>query len=59
MRECIDRARRSERKRVRLHTLPSMTSAERLYERLSFWRDPDSDWSPVPDTLLLGCVLDL
>jgi ribosomal protein S18 acetylase RimI-like enzyme len=59
MRECIDRARRSGRRRVRLHTLPSMTSAQRLYERLGFRRDADSDWSPAPDILLLGYVLDL
>ena len=59
MRECIDRARRSGRRRVRLHTLPSMTSAQRLYERLGFRPDPDSDWSPAPDILLLGYVLDL
>jgi ribosomal protein S18 acetylase RimI-like enzyme len=59
MRECIDRARRSGRRRVRLHTLPSMTSAQRLYERLGFRRDPDHDWSPAPDILLLGYVLDL
>ena len=59
MRECIDRARRSGRKRVRLHTLPSMTSAQRLYARLGFRRDPDHDWSAAPDILLLGYVLDL
>jgi len=59
MRECIDRARRSERKRVRLHTLPSMTGAQRLYERLGFRRDPDTDWSPAPDILLLGYILDV
>ena len=59
MRECIDRARRSERKRVRLDTRTSMTSAQRLYERLTFRRDPDHDWSPTPGILLLGYVLDL
>ena len=58
-RECIDRARRSGRKRVRLHTRTSMTSAQRLYERLGFRRDPDHDWSPAPDIWLLGYVLDL
>lgn len=59
MRECIDRARQSGRKRVRLDTRPSMTSAQRLYERLGFRRDPDHDWSPAPGILLLGYVLDL
>ena len=58
-RECIDRARQSGRKRVRLHTRPSMTSAQRLYERLGFRRDPDHDWSPAPGIFLLGYVLDL
>jgi ribosomal protein S18 acetylase RimI-like enzyme len=59
MRECIDRARQSGRKRVRLDTRTSMTSAQRLYERLGFRRDPDHDWSPAPGILLLGYVLDL
>jgi ribosomal protein S18 acetylase RimI-like enzyme len=59
MRECIDRARKSGRKRVRLDTRTSMTSAQRLYERLGFRRDPDHDWSPAPGILLLGYVLDL
>ena len=59
IRECIDRARQSGRKRVRLHTRPSMTSAQRLYERLGFRRDPDHDYSPAPGILLLGYVLDL
>jgi ribosomal protein S18 acetylase RimI-like enzyme len=59
MRECIDRARQSGRKRVRLHTRTSMTSAQRLYERLGFRRDPDHDWSPISGILLLGYVLDL
>jgi ribosomal protein S18 acetylase RimI-like enzyme len=59
MRECIDRARRSGRRRVRLNTRTSMASAQRLYERLGFRRDPDHDWSPAPDILLLAYVLDL
>lgn len=59
MRECIDRARQSGRKRVRLDTRTSMTSAQRLYERLGFRRDPDHDWSPALGILLLGYVLDL
>ena len=57
--ECIERARRSGRKRVRLHTRTSMTSAQRLYERLGFRRDPDHDYSPAAGILLLGYVLDL
>lgn len=59
VRACVDRARSSGRKRVRLDTRTSMTSAQRLYERLGFRRDPDHDWSPAPGILLLGYVLDL
>jgi hypothetical protein len=36
-----------------------MTSAQRLYERLGFRRDPEHDWSPVPGLLLVGYVLEL
>jgi hypothetical protein len=36
-----------------------MKSAQRLYERLGFRRDPDHDWSPGDGILLLGYVLDL
>jgi ribosomal protein S18 acetylase RimI-like enzyme len=56
---CIDRARDSGRKRVRLDTRTSMTSAHRLYERLGFRRDPGHDWSPAPGIDLLAYVLDL
>jgi ribosomal protein S18 acetylase RimI-like enzyme len=59
MRECIDRARTSGRRRIRLDTRTSMTSAQRLSERLGFRRDPDHDWSPAPGIVLLGYVLDL
>jgi ribosomal protein S18 acetylase RimI-like enzyme len=59
MRECIDRARQSGPKRVRLDTRTSMTTAQRLYERLGFRRDLDHDWSPAPGILLIGYVLDL
>jgi ribosomal protein S18 acetylase RimI-like enzyme len=59
VRVCIDRARSSGRRRMRLHTRKSMASAHRLYERLGFRRDPDHDWSPAPGMLLLGFVLEL
>jgi hypothetical protein len=36
-----------------------MTAAHRLYQRLGFERDPDRDWRPDPQILLLGFVLDL
>jgi ribosomal protein S18 acetylase RimI-like enzyme len=58
-RECIERARRSGRARVRLDTRTSMTAAHRLYERLGFVRDPEHDWSPVPGIDLLAYVLEL
>ena len=57
--ECIERARRSGRTRVRLDTRASMTAAHRLYERLGFRRDPRHDWSPSPGIQLLSYVLEL
>jgi ribosomal protein S18 acetylase RimI-like enzyme len=59
VRACINRAQASGRRRVRLHTRTSMTSAQRLYERLGFRRDPEHDWSPAPGLLLLGYLLEL
>jgi ribosomal protein S18 acetylase RimI-like enzyme len=59
VRACIDRARAAGRRRIRLDTRTSMKSAQRLYERLGFQRDPDHDWSPADHILLLGYVLDL
>jgi ribosomal protein S18 acetylase RimI-like enzyme len=56
---CIERARASGRRRVRLDTRTSMKGAQRLYERLGFRRDPEHDWSPASELLLLGYVLDL
>lgn len=56
---CIDHAVTSGRRRVRLDTRTSMTSAQRLYERLGFRRDAEHDWSPAPGIELLGYVLDL
>jgi ribosomal protein S18 acetylase RimI-like enzyme len=56
---CIDHAVRSGRRRLRLDTRTSMTSAQRLYERLGFRRDAERDRSPAPGILLLGYVLDL
>jgi hypothetical protein len=29
-----------------------MASAQRLYERLGFERDPEHDWSPAPGIVL-------
>lgn len=59
MLSCIDRARASGRQRVRLDTRTSMASAQRLYERLGFRREPAHDWSPAPGISLLAYVLNL
>jgi ribosomal protein S18 acetylase RimI-like enzyme len=59
VRACVYRARASGRARVRLDTRTSMTSAQRLYARLGFRRDPEHDWSPAPGIRLLAYVLDL
>lgn len=56
---CIDLARSSGARRVRLSTEPEMTAAHRLYERLGFVRTPERDWSPWPGGSLLGYALDL
>jgi ribosomal protein S18 acetylase RimI-like enzyme len=59
VRRCIEDARARGCKRVRLDTRTSMLSAQRLYERLGFRRDPNHDWSPAPGISLLDYVLDL
>jgi ribosomal protein S18 acetylase RimI-like enzyme len=59
VRHCIEQARISGSKRVRLDTRTSMQSAQRLYERLGFRREPDYDWSPAPGIELLAYVLHL
>ena len=56
---CIERARADGALRVRLHTEPFMTAAQRLYGRLGFVRDPAHDWTPVPGVNLLAYVLDV
>ena|ERR1700754_2605052 len=40
-------------------SLPTMTSAHRIYERLGFRRAPDRDWSPVPGVDLMAFALRL
>ena len=59
VRGCVEEARLRGCKRVRLDTRTSMSSAQRLYERLGFRRAPDHDWSPAPGISLLAYVLDL
>ena len=40
-------------------SLPEMTSAHRIYERLGFRRAPARDWSPVPGVDLIAFALRL
>jgi ribosomal protein S18 acetylase RimI-like enzyme len=56
---CVERARSDGFRRVVLHSLPVMTGAQRIYERLGFRHAPERDWVPVPDIHLLCFVLDL
>ncbi|MFV2172805.1 GNAT family N-acetyltransferase [Actinomadura sp. LOL_016] len=54
---CVDRARGTGLRGVRLSTQPNMGDAHRLYERMGFARTPDRDWSPVPGLQLLTYAL--
>jgi ribosomal protein S18 acetylase RimI-like enzyme len=56
---CVERARADGFRRVVLHSLPVMTGAQRIYERLGFRHVPERDWVPVPHIHLLCFVLDL
>jgi ribosomal protein S18 acetylase RimI-like enzyme len=58
VRSCILEAIHDGAARIRLDTRTSMTSAQRLYERFGFVRDPEHDWSPTSDIDLLAYVLD-
>jgi len=58
MEACLKRARAEGRRAIFLHSLPVMTGAQRIYDRLGFRRAPERDWV-FPDFLLLGFVLDL
>jgi len=58
-RALVERARADGRRGIALLSLPAMTGAHRLYERLGFRRAPDRDWEPEPGLLLLGFELDL
>jgi ribosomal protein S18 acetylase RimI-like enzyme len=55
---CLDRARGDGRRAVFLHSLPIMTAAQRIYERVGFRRVPERDWV-FPDFLLMGFELEL
>ena len=48
VRACVDRARRDEATAVAICTMPEMASAQGIYARLGFTRDPERDWQPIP-----------
>jgi ribosomal protein S18 acetylase RimI-like enzyme len=50
--QCLTRSRDLGYRGVVLSSLPTMTDAHRLYERLGFRRVPDRDWSPAPGVRL-------
>ena len=52
-------ARAAGCRRLLLSTLPTMTAAQRLYERAGFRRAPGLDRTPVPGVDLLAYTLDL
>jgi ribosomal protein S18 acetylase RimI-like enzyme len=58
VRECLDRARRAGASALVLSSMPGMTAAHRLYERLGFQRLPERDWSPRSgvDLIVYGWV---
>jgi GNAT superfamily N-acetyltransferase len=56
---CIALARARARQRIVLLTLPAMSIAHRMYERLGFRRAPARDWNPTEEFRLLGYELDL
>ncbi len=51
---CLQRARAAGATGMVLCTVSNMHAAQRLYERLDFVRDPERDWEPAPDVLLLA-----
>jgi ribosomal protein S18 acetylase RimI-like enzyme len=57
-RMCLDRFRAEGARAVVICSLPQMTSAHRIYERLGFRRVPELDWSPVPGVELHGYRID-
>jgi len=58
-RHVIERTRAGGHRGVVISSLPDMAAAHRLYVRLGFRRDPDLDWHPLPDVLLVAFRLDL
>jgi len=59
MNECIGRARGLGRTRILLHTMPFMSSAIALHEKLGFRRMPELDVEYGSGTTVVAYVLDL
>lgn len=47
VRACVRRSAADGDRGIVLSTLPSQTSAHRVYARVGFQRQPDRDWSPL------------
>ncbi len=57
---CLARARAEGKSRMVLHTMASMTTAHRIYERLGFRRAPERNWYfPSGDGCTIAYVLEL
>jgi ribosomal protein S18 acetylase RimI-like enzyme len=57
-RMCLDRFRSEGARGVVICSLPQMTDAHRLYDRLGFRRVPELDWEPVAGVELHGYRID-
>jgi ribosomal protein S18 acetylase RimI-like enzyme len=53
-RMCLDRFRGDGARGVVICSLPEMTTAHRVYDRLGFRRAPELDWEPVAGVQLHG-----
>jgi ribosomal protein S18 acetylase RimI-like enzyme len=56
---CEQHARAHGATAMVLSSLPEMTSAHHVYERLGYRRVPERDWSPVPDVFLIAFAKEL
>jgi GNAT superfamily N-acetyltransferase len=59
VRWCVERARSSGVRHLRLSTQQGMAAAGRLYLRLGFVRTPERDWHPEPDVDLITYGLEI
>jgi ribosomal protein S18 acetylase RimI-like enzyme len=56
---CEERARAHGATAMVLSSLPEMTHAHRIYDRLGYRRDPSRDWDPVPGVHLVAFTKEL